>query len=91
MKTGERLQQEEQDATLRLKMRVIGILLATASIVFMQQDIFTGTLSIWFFGTCTGLGVITVISSWLPGPEQVRIPEKAVAQPVQRKSPHRVG
>lgn len=72
-----------QDHTLRWTMRVVGLVLAISSIVFINQDIFTSGLSFWFFGLSTGLGVITMAMSWMPG-EKAQLQEKPAMRPVPR-------
>jgi uncharacterized membrane protein HdeD (DUF308 family) len=79
---------QADDMSLRWTMRIIGLVLAVCAIVFLQQDIFTSQVSTWFFGLCAGLGVITLISSWLPGPEKVQLQENPVAQPMPQRRPN---
>lgn len=75
-----------RDCKLCWTMRVVGIVLAITAIAFMTQDIFTSDLSMWFFGLCIGLGVITTITSWMPGPVRARLHDRAALQPVVKRS-----
>lgn len=85
MKTKNQLQPAQgQDAALRWTMRIMGLLLSVTGVVFLQQDIFTSQISTWFFGICAGLGAITVVTSWLPGPERTQLQENPIIRPVQR-------
>jgi hypothetical protein len=72
-----------QDQTLRWTMRIVGLMLAISSIVFINQDIFTSDLSWWFFGLCIGLGTITVVTSWLPD-TKTQLQKGPVMQPASQ-------
>lgn len=85
METETQVQQAQgQDAALRWTMRVIGLVLSITAVIFLQQDIFTSQISTWFFGICAGLGAITLVTSWLPGPERPRLQENPIIRPIQR-------
>ncbi|GEM_PF-4747363 len=83
MKRHRSLRRAAQDQTLRWTMRVVGLVLAISSAVFLNQDIFTSEASTWFFGLCIGLGLVTALTSWLPD-AKTRLQEEPVVRPVPR-------
>lgn len=55
-----------EERVLGWTMRIVGFLLAAISLVFLTQDIFHGSSASYFFAISAGLGLITLITSWLP-------------------------
>ncbi len=54
------------DAMLTWTMRIVGFSLAVLSIIFLTRDIVHGANATFFFSISAGLGVITLILSWMP-------------------------
>ena len=82
----------ERDLSLCWTMRIMGLLLAGAAYTFMQQDIFSSTLSQGFFAVCAALGAIMVVTSFLPGERKLRLrelQEKPILQPIVQRLPSR--
>lgn len=59
------------DPSLRWTMRVIGLLLAAVCTFLFTRDLGQSPQALWLLAAGAGLGLITVLSSWLP----VRAPE----------------
>ncbi len=73
-----------QDAGLRWTMRLIGIVLAVACILLIQQDIVTSGIAVVFFSIGAALGVFTFVSSLLPASKKT-VEEKPVFQPISTR------
>ena len=67
-----------RDQALRWTMRLIGGLLLLSCAFFMTHEIFQGSSLTWFFRAGAGLGLVTLISSWLPAPKQAQLQEHPV-------------
>lgn len=67
------------DQSLRILMRVIGLLLAGASTFFLTQDLGQVAASTTvFFVVGALLGTITILTSWLPPQEAPQLQEAPV-------------
>lgn len=79
MKTNHNFQAFNTDeGPLCWTMRIVGLTLTLASVIFLTQEIFTSTAAMLFFGFSAGLGVVTVITSWVPGPDKQTLQESPV-------------
>ncbi len=68
------------DQTLRWSMRLLGIIVALGSIVLLTHDIFQSTMAISFLGASAGVGLITLVASWMPDHEKESLKESVVMQ-----------
>lgn len=60
------------DRMLEWTMRTVGFALAALSLVFLTQDIVQGANATYFFSISAGLGIITLIMSWMPQSREAR-------------------
>lgn len=60
-------------------MRIVGFALAGLSLLFLTQDIFQGPNATYFFAISAGLGILTLITSWMPRPHEPELQRSSVA------------
>ena len=64
------------DRVLLWTMRIVGCSLAMLSLIFLTHDIVQGSTATYFFSISAGLGIVTLITSWLPGAEAARLTQQ---------------
>lgn len=69
-----------EDRVLGWTMRIVGFALAVMSLVFLTQDIVQGSNATYFFSISAGLGIITLITSWMPGGREQGFHRSTAAQ-----------
>ena len=74
-------QEHPSDRGVRLLMRIVGVVLIAVSAFFLTRDIVQGGVALWFLSSSIGLGGLTLVSSWLPGPRR-----RAVGRPSFRSA-----
>lgn len=67
-------------------MRIVGFALAGLSLLFLTQDIFQGPNATYFFAISAGLGILTLITSWMPRPHEPELQRSVAEASPKRRS-----
>ncbi len=71
---------KKDDSMLTWTMRIVGFALAVMSIVFLTNDIVHGANATLFFSISAGLGVVTLILSWMPQNGEAKLADVRAAK-----------